>query len=58
MTTQQLAELLGDYAEDNPEAEMRIVYHGYELPSLNLPISDVRYGPNHDVLIVAEEARR
>lgn len=52
-TVKQLRDrLLG--ANVNDDDVIRVVFHGYDQPSLNLAATDMRSGPNNDFLIITE----
>lgn len=57
MTVRELYDALRGEVGDNPDAEVRVVVHGYVNPSVNYPASGVSGGGIHAFNVIAEEPR-
>lgn len=58
VTVRELRAALLNVTGDDLERVVHVVYHGYERPSFNLPVSTCRSGANvDDFLVIVEEPR-
>ena len=57
MTKRDLIQILVNEPGDL-DREVRVVYHGWESMSFNLPASHGYDGPNFDFLLIVEEPRK
>jgi hypothetical protein len=46
-----------DPAFEVVDVQLRVVFHGYEKPSFNLPVDAVMEGPNFDFQFIVNEPR-
>jgi hypothetical protein len=58
VTVRELYDRLRSEVGDNPDAEVRIVVHGWTMPSLNLAANGVSGGGIYPLNILADEPRK
>jgi hypothetical protein len=57
MTVRELQKRLAEIHPNDLDEQLRVVFHGYEKPSFNLPVDAVMEGPNHDFQFIVNEPR-
>lgn len=57
MTVRQLRERLAEVHPNDQDEELRVVFHGWEKQSFNLPVVAAQEGPNRDFQFIVEEPK-
>jgi hypothetical protein len=57
MTVRELQKRLAEIHPNDLDEQLRVVFHGYEKPSFNLPVDAVMEGPNFDFQFIVNEPR-
>jgi hypothetical protein len=57
MTVRELRDRLAQVHPHDLDCELRVVFHGWERQSFNLPVDAAQDGPNHDFQFIVNEPR-